>query len=114
MDNWTLDERVRPLAVAFTTMVVIVTFLLEDMHVRRLARYKEPSIFQDLTRKKHMDHLLWSGRDYYVSYLRTDVDPFMHLASILCDKHLLIDSRNTSVEEQLAMFMDIVGHNTKN
>lgn len=72
-------------------------------------------MFRDLTRKKkHMERVLRSSHDYCVSYLRMDVGTFMHLAFILHDKHLPLDTRHISVEEQLAMFLHIVDHNTKN
>ncbi|XP_039115850.1 protein ALP1-like [Dioscorea cayenensis subsp. rotundata] len=114
MDNWIVNDCVRPLVAAFTTVVVVVACIIEDMHVSKPGRSKEPSMFRDLTRKKHMERILRSGRDYCVSYLKMDVGPFMHLASIMRDKHLLQDTRHISVEEQLAIFLHIVGHNTKN
>ncbi|XP_039141264.1 uncharacterized protein LOC120278583 [Dioscorea cayenensis subsp. rotundata] len=114
MDSWIVNDRVRSLVAVFTTVVVVVSCLIKDVHVSRPGRSKEPSMFRDLTRKKHMEHILRSGRDYCVNYLRMDVGPFMHLASIMRDKHLLRDTRHISMEEQLAMFLHIVGHNTKN
>ncbi|XP_039141278.1 protein ANTAGONIST OF LIKE HETEROCHROMATIN PROTEIN 1-like [Dioscorea cayenensis subsp. rotundata] len=114
MASWIDNERVRPLVAAFTTIVVVVACLIEEMNQTRRGRSKEPSIFRDLTRKNHIERVLRSGRDYCVSYLRMDVGPFMHLASIMRDKHLLLDTRYVSVEEQLSMFLHIVGHNTKN
>ncbi|XP_039117478.1 protein ALP1-like [Dioscorea cayenensis subsp. rotundata] len=114
MDSWAVNERTRPLAAAFTTVIVIIVYLVEEMHVTRPGRSKEPSIFRDLTRKRHMERILRGGQDYCVSYLRMDVGPFLHLSSIFRDKHLLVDSRHVSVEEQLAIFLHIVGHNTKN
>ncbi|XP_039122159.1 protein ALP1-like [Dioscorea cayenensis subsp. rotundata] len=114
MDSLIVNDHVRPLIAAFTTVVVVVACQIEDVHVSRSGRSKEPSMFRDLTRKKHMERILRSGHDYCVSYLRMDVGPFMHLASIMRDKHLLQVTRHISVEEQLAMFLHIVGHNTKN
>lgn len=61
-DSWAINEHVRPLAAMFTTVVNIVAFLIEEMHLNRHVRCREPSIFQDLTRKKHMTHILRSGR----------------------------------------------------
>lgn len=71
-------------------------------------------MFHDITRKRHMEGILRDGRDYSISYLRIDIGPFLHLAFILHDKHLLIDSQHGSVEEQLAIFLNVVGNNTKN
>lgn len=71
-------------------------------------------MFRDLTRWHHMNRILRSGRDYCVSYLSMDVGLFMHLSSMMSDKHLLMDTRHVLVEEQLVIFFHIVGHNTKN
>lgn len=68
----------------------------------------------DLTRRQHMSRILRNGQDYCVSYLRIDVGLFMYLTQLMCDTHLLVDSRHVSIEEQLAIFLHIVGHNTKN
>lgn len=114
MDSWAIDERARPLAAAFATVVVIVAVLVEELHLPRTSRCPIPSLFRDLTRKRHMNHILRGGRDYCVSYLRMDVGPFMHLASVMRDTHLLVDTRHVSVKEQLEIFLHIVGHNTKN
>lgn len=71
-------------------------------------------MFHDITRKRNMEGILRDGHDYSVIYLRIDIGPFLHLVFILHDKHLLIDSRHRSVEEQLAIFLNVVGNNTKN
>lgn len=69
MDNWVKNDRVRPLEVAFTTIVIIFAYLLEEAHLTREARHRKPSLFQDQTMKKHMECILRSGQDYCVSYL---------------------------------------------
>ena len=97
----------------FTTIILIFSYLLEEMRLTRVAKRKEPLWFQDLTKKKHMKCILRSVWDYCISYLRMDVGPFMHLASIKYNKHLLVDNRYISIEEQLVIILHIVGHNTK-
>ncbi|XP_039119011.1 uncharacterized protein LOC120255181 [Dioscorea cayenensis subsp. rotundata] len=114
MDSWVHNEYAIPLTTAFTTIVVVVAFLFEEMHEPRVSRSQQPSLFRDLTRKRHMENILIGGQDYCVSYLRMDVGSFMHLSSIIRDRHLLVDSRHVSIEEQVAIFLYIVGHNTKN
>ena len=49
-----------------------------------------------------MYHILRSRRDYCV---RMDVGPFMHLSSIMRDKHLFIDTKYVTADEQLAIFL---------
>lgn len=42
------------------------------------------------------------------------VGTFMHLSSIMHDRQLLVDKQHVSIEEQVGIFLHIVGHNTKN
>ena len=43
-----------------------------------------------------------------------DVGSFMHLATVMHDRHFLVDMRYVSVKEQLTICLHIVGHNMKN
>lgn len=104
----------RTLTAAFTTIVVVITFVFEEIHITKPRRNVESSLYWDLSRKKHMNHILRSGRAYYVSYLRMGIGLFMHVSQIMRDRHLLVDTRHVSIDEQLAIFLHIVGHNMKN
>ncbi|XP_039128882.1 protein ALP1-like [Dioscorea cayenensis subsp. rotundata] len=69
MDSWALDERVRPLAPAFATFVVIVAVLFEELHILRTSRCLIPSLFRDLPRKRYFNNVLralCALRDDYV------------------------------------------------
>ena len=114
MNNWQQNERARPLVAAFNTIVVIIAFLLEEMQLTKTVRYAKPSMFQDLTWKRHMHRILRSSQDYYTRYLRMAIGPFMHLSSIMRISHLLVDTKYVTVEEQLPLFLHIVSYNTKN
>lgn len=61
-----------------------------------------------------MEHILRGSQDYCVSYLRMDVGPFIHLSSIMHDRHLLVDTSHLFVEKQVVILLHIVGHNTNN
>jgi hypothetical protein len=39
--------------------------------------------------------------------------PFFNLCNLLRDRHLLRDTINSSIEEQVAMFLHVVGHNQR-
>lgn len=93
-NNW-----VKEYDVVFMTIIVIIWILNEQLKTLTPPRYKEPSLFKDLTRKWYMDHILRSIKDYYVSYLNMDVGPFMHLVLIMHDRHILHDTRQLSIEE---------------
>jgi hypothetical protein len=46
--------------------------------------------------------------------VRMNRSTFKHLVNIMRDRHLLCDTIHVSVEEQLVMFLHVVGHNQKN
>ena len=114
MDIWTLGELVRPLVVAFIKIAIVVAFIIEEMHITRTSTCAEPSLFRYLTKRKQMNHIQRSDRDYCVSFLRMDVRPFMYLSQVIRDTHLLVDTRHVSIEERFTIFLHVVGHSTKN
>lgn len=75
---------------------------------------REPSNIRKEWRDGHMYRILWSGGDNSISYLRMDSTLFMKLVYLLKGKHLLEDSADVCVEEQVAMCLHILGHKTKN
>src|SRR6266540_68752 len=48
-----------------------------------------------------------------VNMLRMRRAPFFHLCNLLRSRNLLTDSINSTVEEQVAMFLHVVGHNQR-
>jgi len=48
-----------------------------------------------------------------VNMLRMRRAPFFHLCNLLRSRNLLRDSINSTVEEQVAMFLHVVGHNQR-
>lgn len=73
---------------------------------------KPPSPTRDLARSLYMRHILKEGN--IKAYLRMDQAPFYFLAHIMREKYLLRDTLYVSIEEQLAHFLHVIGHNTKN
>jgi len=75
---------------------------------------REPSAIRDLYRHAHMHHILYGSTSSCTEYLRMRKGTFFHLAQILRDSQLLQDTIHVSVEEQLAIFLHILGHKSKN
>ena len=61
-----------------------------------------------------MNRILNGSCSSCINYLRTHKRTFFRLAQIMRDKYLLNDTIQVSVKEQLAMFLYIIGHESKN
>jgi hypothetical protein len=48
-----------------------------------------------------------------VNMLRMRMAPFFHLCNLLRSRTLLRDSIHSTIEEQVAMFLHVVGHNQR-
>jgi hypothetical protein len=97
---------------ALITVITYVVYLILYMEQNNIPR--EPSQIRDLYRNAHMYRLLYGGRNNCIDYLRMDIGPFFNLARIMRQGGLLKDTINVSIEEQLAMFLHIMGHKSKN
>lgn len=99
--------------VGFVIMVVCVIFFLRLRERDRILS-REPSKLRDLHRKAHMRRILFGGRRNCVDYVRMGPETFLTLATIMRDRGLLRDTIHVTIEEQLALFLNTVGHTTKN
>lgn len=83
---------------------------------RRRIRHapSEQKILDQKNRMTHMDRIYNGFSDSCVTYVRMRSGAFIKLANIMREKNLLKDSRHVTVEEQLAMTLNILGHKTKN
>lgn len=102
-------------AISSTLCVISVILLLmehEENESREIAR--EPSEIRQQWRDAHMYRILWGGQDKCVSYLRMTSSAFYTLVSMLRSNGSLRDTRWVCVEEQLAMFLYMLGHKSKN
>ncbi|KAL8171825.1 hypothetical protein V2J09_023629 [Rumex salicifolius] len=62
----------------------------------------------------YMEELLSSGEEECCRMLRMDKRVFLKLSGILRQKGLLRDTNGMMIEEQLAIFLNIIGHNERN
>jgi predicted chitinase len=67
----------------------------------------------DQERQANLDKIYNCNDIECVNMLRMRRAPFFNLCNLLRDRHLLRDTINSSVEEQVAMFLHVVGHNQR-
>jgi hypothetical protein len=85
----------------------------------RAARNAQPHISyapmsaMDQERQANLDKIYNCNDIECVNMLRMRRAPFFNLCNLLRDRHLLRDTINSSVEEQVAMFLHVVGHNQR-
>jgi hypothetical protein len=72
-----------------------------------------PMHIRDEERQRNLT-LIYNYNDIEcVNMLRMRRPPFFSLCNLLRDRKLLVDNINSCVEEQVAMFLHIVGHNQR-
>jgi hypothetical protein len=67
----------------------------------------------DEERQRNLDKIYNYDDVEYVNMLRMRRAPFFNLCNLLRQRNLLRDSIHSSVEEQVAMFLHVVGHNQR-
>ncbi|XP_019055133.1 PREDICTED: putative nuclease HARBI1 [Nelumbo nucifera] len=75
---------------------------------------KQPSRSSSLNRSEFMDEVLNDNDDRCREMFRMDKHVFFKLCDILRRRDLLHDTAGVRIEEQLAIFLNIIGHNERN
>lgn len=70
-------------------------------------------IDMDIARESNLRYIYHSTDTNCSNQLRMKRAPFFRLGNLFRERELLKDSIHTSIEEQVAMFLLIVGHNTR-
>ncbi|XP_020272430.1 uncharacterized protein LOC109847609 [Asparagus officinalis] len=101
---------------AFSVMVIIFTFLGSIKRPRRSIRSgpSEENLRREKTRADLMRRIFHGYSDSCQNFVRMRSAAFMKLASLMRKLDLLKDSRNVTVEKQLAITLNILGHKSKN
>ncbi|XP_020267053.1 uncharacterized protein LOC109842610 [Asparagus officinalis] len=97
---------------AYVACIVCAYFMLFEN--KREVTPREPTELRDSLRNAYIYRLFYGGRTFTYDYLRMDRGPFFNLVRMLRKSRLLKDTIYVSIEEQVAMFLHIVGHNAKN
>lgn len=66
---------------------------------------------RDIARQSNLSFIYHTDDTNYLNQLRMKRAPFFQLCNLLRERALLRDSIHSSVEEQVAMFLLVVGHN---
>ena len=89
------------------------------MHASAVCRHTRPRIMygpmfvRNRERMNSMNYIYNNGDIEAVNMLRMKRAAFNQLVSTLRSRHLLRDSIHTCIEEQVAMFLHVVGHNQR-
>jgi hypothetical protein len=70
-------------------------------------------IDMDIARESNLRYIYHSSDINCSNQLRMKKAPFFRLCNLFRERELLQDSIHTSIEEQVAMFLLVVGHNTR-
>jgi hypothetical protein len=86
--------------------------------ISRRARKQTPMLIgrridMDAARESNLRYIYHSSDINCSNQLRMKKAPFFHLCNLFRERELLQDSIHTSIEEQVAMFLLVVGHNTR-
>jgi len=112
-----LEEKRRILfaraAALITAMYALLFARLRMLQSQRPQISYGPMSIRDEERQRNLN-LIYNYNDIEcVNMLRMRRAPFFSLCNLLREKKLLADNINSCVEEQVAMFLHIVGHNQR-
>jgi hypothetical protein len=68
---------------------------------------------RDIQRQNNLQFMFLSDDLHCVNVLRMRRAPFFQLCNLFRDRGLLLDSINSTIEEQAAIFLHVVGHNQR-
>jgi hypothetical protein len=100
-------------AALITAMYSLLMARLRVLECERPRISYGPMCIRDKERQKNLN-IMYNYNDIEcVNMLRMRRLPFFSLCNLLRDRKLLADNINSCVEEQVAMFLHIVGHNQR-
>lgn len=103
----------RRLLAAIALCLASYSYLL-NMRMRDRRVTYGPLLSRDISRETRLNRLYNGSEAHCISELRMRKAVFHRLCGNLRSRGLLVDTMNVTVEEQLAMFMHVVGHNWSN
>lgn len=103
-------------AAAFMAISMIVLILNSRKRKRkeRLSISYGPIEERDRMRIEYLNNKIWKNDTNCVNMLRLGRSPFFRFCNIFRTRGLLVDTIHMCVEQQVAMFLNIVGHNLRN
>jgi hypothetical protein len=100
---------------AVMIVVVAVWFFLSFRRRRQQARSIPygPMLERDIERQNNLQFIFESDDTHCVNLLRMRRAPFFQLCHLFRDRDLLRDNVNSTIEEQVVVFLHVVGHNQR-
>ncbi len=95
------------------TMCAYMSFIVRRARQRTRRISYGPLMERDLIRQTNLRFIYDTNDTNCVNQLRMRRAPFFRLCHLLCQRELLQDSIHSSVEEHVAMFLLVVGHNVR-
>jgi hypothetical protein len=112
MDLYEEDDIEREEVKNKITFIVLCIIIIKYVDMRS-SIHKRISTYGNSDRSKYVKRIYQSDQSS-IAMVRMNRSTFKYLVNIMRDRHLLRDTIHVSVEEQLVMFLHVVGHNQKN
>ena len=115
-----MDKRTKILIYAaaahmlLSTMAIVVRSRKRKRSERRQCISYGPMEERDRMRIDYLNNKIWKNDTTCVNMLKLRRESFFRLCQLFTDRGLLEDTIHMCVEQQVAMFLNTVGHNLKN
>ncbi|KAJ9553695.1 hypothetical protein OSB04_017740 [Centaurea solstitialis] len=93
--------------------ILLIVMFLYVYYMRRMRLKRKRDNTSALTGRQFTDELLQGNNQQCVDLLRMSRDAFIQLCDHFKTKGWLTDSRHISVEEKMAIFLMVIGHNQR-
>ena len=95
-------------------MAIVIQSRKRKRSHRRLGITYGPMEIRDRMRIDYLENKIWKNDTTCVNMLRLRKESFFHFCKLFWDRGLLQDTIHMCVEQQVAMFLNTVGHNLRN
>ena len=95
-------------------MATIIQFRKRKRGTRRECITYGPMEERDRIRIKYLNAKIWKDDTTCINMLRLDRSRFFRFCKVFRDRGLLEDTIHMCIEQQVAMFLNTVGHNLRN
>ncbi|CAN6206189.1 unnamed protein product [Urochloa humidicola] len=105
-------------AAAYMLLSMMAMVIVESRKRKRAARTERitygPMDERDRMRLEYLDNKIWKDDTVCVNMLRLNRAKFFRFSNLFRERGLLEDSIHCCVEQQVAMFLNTMGHNLRN
>jgi hypothetical protein len=120
MDKWKRKRQKLAVMLIVSTVVCIASCMVALFVTSRLHGKKRKCITygpieeRDKSRIQYLNNKIFKDDTTCTKMLRLKKESFFGLCQVLWERSLLCDTVHVCVEEQLAMFLNTIGHNLRN